>query len=53
MNNFKLWYLKNQTEITWFLMGWLVLSGIQDLGNENYFGALISFGLAYLNYKLN
>ena len=52
MNNFKLWYLKNQTEITWFLMGWLVLSGIQDLGNENYFGALILFGLAYINYKL-
>ena len=52
MNKFKLWYLRNQTEITWFLMGWLVLSGIQDLSQANYIGATISFGLAYINYKL-
>ena len=52
MNKFKLWYLNNRTEITWFLMGWLVLAGIQDLSRENYIGALISFGLAYINYKL-
>jgi hypothetical protein len=52
MNKFKLWYLKNQTEITWFLMGWLVLAGFQDLAQGNYIGSAISFGLAYLNYKL-
>jgi hypothetical protein len=33
-------------------MGWLVLAGIQDLSQENYIGALISFGLVYINYKL-
>lgn len=53
MNNFKLWYLKNQTEITWFLIGWLVLSGFENLGQGNYTGAAISFGIAFLNYKLN
>jgi hypothetical protein len=53
MNSFKQWYLSNQKEITWFLIGVLTLSGLQDLGVGNYVGALISFGLAYINYKLN
>jgi len=53
MNRFRQWYLTNQTKITWFLIGFLVLAGIQDLNVGNYVGALVSFGLAYLNYALN
>jgi hypothetical protein len=53
MNSFRQWYLTNQKEITWFLIGVLTLSGLQDLGVGNYLGALVSFGLAYINYKLN
>ena len=46
-------YIRNQIEITWFLIGWLTISGFQDLGSGNYLGALVSFGLAYINYSLN
>ena len=53
MNRFKQWYLMNQKEITWFLNGFLTLSGLQDLGAGNYLGAAVSFGLVYLNSKLN
>ena len=53
MNNFRRWYLTNQTEITWFLIGFLVLAGFQDLNAGNYIGAVLSFGLAYINYALN
>jgi hypothetical protein len=53
MNSFKQWYLTNQTEITWFLIGFLVLAGLQDLSIGNYIGAALSFGLAYINYALN
>ena len=53
MNSIREFYLKNQKEITWFLIGFLTLSGLQDLGQGNYIGAAISFGLAYINYKLN
>ena len=53
MNSIREFYLKNQKEITWFLIGFLTLSGFQDLGQDNYVGAAISFGLAYINYKLN
>jgi hypothetical protein len=53
MNKFRQWYLTNQTKITWFLIGVLVLAGLQDLGVGNYVGALVLFGIAYINYKLN
>jgi len=53
MNKFRQWYLTNQTEITWFLIGFLTLSGLQDLGRGDYLGAAISFGLVFLNLKLN
>ena len=53
MNSFRQWYLNNQKEITWFLIGFLTLSGLQDLGSGDYVGALVSFGLAWINYALN
>ena len=53
MNKFRQWYLTNQTEITWFLIGFLTLGGLQDLSVGNYVGALINFALAYINYTLN
>jgi uncharacterized membrane protein YkgB len=53
MNKFRQWYLTNQTEITWFIIGFLVLAGFQDLTVGNYLGAVLSFGLAWINYSLN
>ena len=53
LERFRQWYLTNQKEITWFLIGFLVFAGLQDLSVGNYVGALVSFGLAYINYKLN
>jgi hypothetical protein len=53
MNQFRQWYLTNQKEITWFLIGFMVFAGLQDLSVGNYVGAAISFALAYINYKLN
>ena len=53
MNSFRQWYLNNAKEITWFLIGFLVMAGLQDLSTGNYVGALVSFVLAYINYALN
>ena len=47
------WYLSNSTEITWFIIGVCTFSGLDSLARENYSGAAINFGLAYLNYYLN
>jgi hypothetical protein len=50
LENFRRWYLRNYTEITWFLIGFLIMAGLVDIGNDNYTGAVISFGIAWINY---
>ena len=51
--NLRVWFYRNQTEIVWFIIGFLVSNGITDLAFQNYGGAAISFGLAFFNYVLN
>jgi hypothetical protein len=50
MNPILAWYTRNYTAITWFIIGFLVMSGLTDLGAGDYTGAIISFGAAYINY---
>ena len=51
--NIRRWFMRNGYKVTWFVIGWLVTSGLRDLAMGNFVGALISFGFAYLNYILN
>lgn len=53
MDKIKLWIYTNHTEITWFLNGFLVCSGIEALGNEEYIHALLCFTMAFFNYKFD
>jgi hypothetical protein len=46
------WMYINSIQITWFLIGFFTALGLVDLGNSNWIGALINFGLAGLNYGL-
>jgi hypothetical protein len=50
LEQFRLWYLRNYTEITWFLIGFLVMTGFTQIGREDYLNALISWGIAAVNY---
>jgi hypothetical protein len=50
LENFRAWYLRNQTEITWFLIGWLALGGLYDFGRGEYISAVILWALAVINY---
>lgn len=52
MNQIKQWYLRNYTEITWFLIGFLTFAGLQDLSRGDYVQAAISFVLVALNWSL-
>ena len=47
---FRNWYLDNYTEITWFLIGFLVMDALVQFGRGNWGGVIISLGLAVLNY---
>jgi hypothetical protein len=50
LQQFRAWYLRNQTEITWFLIGWLVLAGVYDFGRGEYIGAAVLWIIAAINY---
>ena len=52
MSKFRAWYLQNQLQITWFLIGFLCFGGLVDFGQGNYAGALLSWGIALINYAL-
>lgn len=46
------WYVRNQDAITWFLIGWLSLAGLDALLEGRYFWALFNAVLVFVNYKL-
>jgi hypothetical protein len=52
IERFTIWFATYSTEITWFLVGWLVMAGIVQVERGNYISSLIDFGFAYLNYIL-
>lgn len=50
LEKFRSWYLRNYESITWFIIGFLVIGGLVDLSRGNITGAIISFGIALVNY---
>lgn len=53
LDNFRSWYLKNQNEITWFLIGFLIAASLHSFSMGNYTDAAFSLVLAFANYYLN
>jgi len=51
MSQFRNWYVRNQDAITWFIIGWLCLSCIDNLCNQHYGFALLDAIIIYVNYK--
>ena len=52
-NKVRIWFMRNGYKVTWFIIGWLVTSGFNDLFAGHYISALFAFGFAYLNYIIN
>jgi len=52
MNTFKQWYVRNQDAITWFIIGWMVLSCIGNVAKQQYVMALFDAVIVFINYKL-
>lgn len=53
MTTFRQWYLRNQNEITWFLIGFLIAAAVHSFGKGEYADAGFSLLLAFANYLLN
>jgi hypothetical protein len=52
LSKFKKWYTQNDVEITWFIMGTLVVFILNDFANGFYISGLITLLVAYINYTL-
>jgi len=52
-DNFRLWYISNQDAISWFIIGYLVSSGMTNLACGLYGSAILDFIIAGINYKLS
>lgn len=52
LEKFGEWFHRYNTEITWWLIGWLSLAAIHEIQNGALLGAVIDIGLAYFNYHM-
>jgi hypothetical protein len=52
MEQFRNWYVRNQDAITWFIIGFLTMQGLNELAKGDYVWAGISFMIAYANYAI-
>jgi hypothetical protein len=46
------WYIENNVEITWYLLGMLTINVIDSLAKRHYWSAGISFFIMVANYLL-
>ena len=53
LNKFRNWYLTYYTEITWFLIGWLIMAAMDALSKGQYVTALVDIILAGANYAFS
>lgn len=52
MSKFVTWYRTYQSEITWWIIGFLTWSVLDSLAKGNYIMTLINTVLIYINYRL-
>ena len=53
MNSIRDWYLKNQNNITWFMIGFLIAAALNSFSQGNYGDTAFSLALAFANYYIN
>ena len=52
MEKFSQWYKRNETNIVWFIIGWLTLAGLQNIVNQSYGWGIFCLAIAFINYKI-
>jgi hypothetical protein len=50
LESFRQWYLANSTQITWFIIGAMIMSGLIYFGSGQWINAIICFGIAWANW---
>ena len=52
MNSFVSWWLRNDNNITWWLIGWLSWGMLDNLARGNYAFSLLDAILIVMNYMM-
>lgn len=52
MEKFGQWFISNNTEITWWLIGWMSYAAIECLFRGQYVFAVLDAAVAYFNYHM-
>jgi hypothetical protein len=50
LERFRLWYMTNATEITWFIIGAMIMSGLIYFGQGQLLNAVLCWAIAGANY---
>jgi hypothetical protein len=50
LERFRNWYLTNATEITWFIIGAMIMSGLIYFGQGQLLNAVLCWAIAGANY---
>jgi hypothetical protein len=53
LERFRHWYLDNAVEITWFVIGAMIMSGLIYFGQEQYLNAVLCWFVAAGNWYFN
>jgi len=53
LERFRLWYLANAVQITWFIIGAMIMSGLIYFGSGQWLNAIICFAIAGANWYFN
>lgn len=52
MSKFRNWYIDNQDQISWFIIGWCSFAALDRLTEADYVWAAVMAVLAWGNYRL-
>jgi hypothetical protein len=53
LESFRHWYLTNATEITWFVIGAMIMSGLIYFGQGQLLNAVLCWAIAAANWYCN
>ena len=50
LEQFRQWYLRNYDAITWFVIGFLIATGLSEFASGDWADALVFWVIAAINY---
>jgi len=52
LDKIRYWFVRNADQISWFIIGWMSLQGLNDILRGDVIGATMAWVLVGINYIL-